>query len=185
MISRRLTLLYALVFAAFMAGLSARAAEQWILIDTGARTLTVMREREPVVVFDNISVGRNGTTHTKMRHDNRTPLGVYRVSGVRENSRFHRFFTIDYPSLEDAQEALDSGRISEAAFRAIRSAHEHGEQPPATTPLGGYIGIHGIGDGDPRIHEDYDWTDGCIALRDEQIDELTPLITEGMTVVIR
>lgn len=161
-----------------------RAADYWILVDTTALTLTVLQDEKPVATHADISIGRNGFTRQKVSRDQRTPLGAYHVSAIRNNSRFHRFIAIDYPSLDDARDALRSGRIDEATFQAILGAHERGQQPPADTPLGGHIGIHGIGTGDAGIHADFHWTDGCIALTNEQIDELTPLITLGMTVVI-
>jgi hypothetical protein len=165
--------------------LSLRAEDKWILVDTAALTLTVLEGEKPVATHADISIGRNGFTRQKVSRDQRTPLGAYHVSAIRNNSRFHRFIAIDYPSLDDARDALRSGRIDEASFQAILSAHERGQPPPADTPLGGHIGIHGIGTGDAGIHADFHWTDGCIALTNEQIDELTPLITLGMTVVIR
>lgn len=160
------------------------AADRWILVDTSAHTLTVMEGENPIASFADISLGRNGITRQKTRGDSRTPLGAYQVSEVRDSSRYHRFIAIDYPRIEDARKALKSGLIDEATFETILRAHEHGRQPPGDTPMGGNIGIHGVGSGDARVHADYNWTDGCIALTDDQIDELTPLIRPGMTVVI-
>ena len=57
--------------------------------------------------------------------------------------------------------------------------------PPQQTALGGHIGIHGIGAGDPRIHEDFNWTSGCIALTNAQIDDLAGWVRLGMRVVVR
>jgi len=164
----------------------ARSAEgTWILIDTGIRTLSVMDGDRVLHVYGEISIGRNGVTRGKAVRDNKTPLGTYRISSIRIDTVFHRFFVISYPSLADAERAHASGRIDSADLAAIRRAHERGQEPPASTPLGGNIGIHGIGQGDPRIHEDYNWTDGCIALTNEQIDSLSRWIRLGTKVVIR
>jgi L,D-peptidoglycan transpeptidase YkuD (ErfK/YbiS/YcfS/YnhG family) len=51
--------------------------------------------------------------------------------------------------------------------------------------LGGSIGIHGVGAGNRRIHEDFNWTEGCVALTNEQIDDLDRYIHIGTRVVIR
>jgi len=160
------------------------AADRWVLVDTSGLTLTVMEGEKAVATYGDISLGRNGVTRQKILGDARTPLGAYQVSEIRDSTRYHRFIAIDYPRIEDARKALKSGLIDEAAFQAILRAHEQGRQPPANTPMGGNIGIHGVGSGDLRVHADYNWTDGCIALTDDQIDELTPLIHHGMTVVI-
>lgn len=169
------------------AGLSASSAgtDGWLLVDTAAMTVTLMRGTTPATVFGDIAIGQDGATRHKIRNDQRTPLGAYHVSEIRQQSRFHRFIALDYPSLDNAREALQAGIIDRQAFDRIRMAHEHGRLPPSDTPLGGEIGIHGVGDGDIRFHHDYNWTDGCIALTDEQIDRLIPDVTPGMAVIIR
>ena len=57
--------------------------------------------------------------------------------------------------------------------------------PPQDTVLGGHIGIHGIGEGNPEIHRRFDWTQGCIALTNEEIEQLANLVGIGAKVVIR
>ncbi|MCP5245074.1 MAG: L,D-transpeptidase, partial [Burkholderiales bacterium] len=47
------------------------------------------------------------------------------------------------------------------------------------------IGIHGIGRGDPEIHDQFHWTNGCIALTNEQIDQLGKWLKPGVMVKIR
>lgn len=160
------------------------ASDRWILVDTTALTLEVMEGEKVVATYGDISLGRNGITRQKILGDARTPLGAYQIGEIRDSSRFHRFIAIDYPRIEDARKGLKSGLIDDAEFQTILRAHEQGQQPPASTSLGGNIGIHGVGSGDARVHADYNWTDGCIALTDRQIDELAPLIRPGMTVVI-
>lgn len=168
-------------------GLPARvlAAEHWLLIDTKNYTLTVMRGETPLTVFDSIAIGQNGKARNRVRDDGRTPLGTYRINAIRDSSRFYRFFAFDYPNFADARDAVAAGTIDEETFAAIRRAHEHGRAPPQDTPLGGNLGIHGVGNGDARVHEDYNWTDGCVALTNEQIDTLTPYVKPGMIVVIQ
>lgn len=165
-------------------GTALRAEDTWILIDTGDRTLTVMQGEKPLREFRNASIGRNGATGHKLRQDNKTPLGSFRVSRINNHSVYHRFIGLDYPDLDYARRALAAGVITQADFTAIRGAHEQGREPPGSTPLGGSIGIHGIGDGDPRVHEDFNWTEGCVALTNEEVDELTRWIRLGMVVLI-
>jgi hypothetical protein len=162
----------------------ASAGEVWLDVDTNQQILTVLKGSEPVRVFENISFGRNGVTTEKVLKDRKTPLGSYRVRRINDNSRFHLYFGFDYPNLEQAQSAFRSGRISYDQLKAIRRAHYLETEPPADTPLGGFIGIHGLGDGDPRIHEDFNWTDGCIALTNEQVDELAAWVRIGTRVEV-
>ncbi|HSJ49561.1 MAG TPA: L,D-transpeptidase, partial [Gammaproteobacteria bacterium] len=96
-----------------------------------------------------------------------------------------RFFGLDYPNLTHARAGLETGRISRAEFAAIRAALKQGVTPPQQTALGGLIGIHGLGDGDPVVHEDFNWTNGCVALTNEQMDDLAQWVYEGMRVIIR
>jgi hypothetical protein len=67
----------------------------------------------------------------------------------------------------------------------VRRALRTNSVPPQNTPLGGFIGIHGIGIGDPKIHALFNWTEGCIALTNEQVDELAQWVHVGTPVTIR
>lgn len=116
--------------------------------------------------------------------DHRTPEGVYRISGPARASRFHRFLPIDYPSPRDAERALAQGRIDRADLGRILEAHLLGEAPPADTPLGGGLGFHGEGPRWRGDSVDLDWTYGCVALSDADIDFLAERVEIGTEVVI-
>ena len=160
------------------------AGEIWVGVDTNQRTLLVMDGARVLRRFENISVGRNGVTAKKMINDQKTPLGTYHVRRINEASRFHLFFGLDYPTPEQAVTAYQSHVINGRELESIFVAHRRGEQPAFDTPLGGAIGIHGLGDGDPVIHQDFNWTDGCVALTNEQVDELATWVRSGTRVVI-
>jgi murein L,D-transpeptidase YafK len=177
----RLSTVCLLALAILAAG--AVVAETRISIDTRERTLTVIENGQVVHSFENISVGRAGVTREKIADDDKTPLGTYRVRRVKRDSPYHLYFGLDYPSPEQAARASATGLIGAADYQAILRAHQRGEEPPPDTALGGNIGIHGIGRGDPLIHQKLNWTEGCVALTDEQIDELARWIrlqTEGV-----
>lgn len=159
--------------------------EPWVLIDTQARTLTVMKGEERTLVFADISIGRYGATLSKQRGDHKTPLGDFRVAWIRQDSPFHRFIGLDYPSLEYARRAHGEGRLSEKEWKAIKRAITKGLLPPQNTALGGRIGLHGLGKGDPKVHQDFNWTNGCIALTNAQIDQLLTWVGKGTRVSIR
>ncbi|MEW5757706.1 MAG: L,D-transpeptidase [Pseudomonadota bacterium] len=156
----------------------------WIRVDPAGNTLQVIQNDKPVLSFDNISIGRNGYARNRVQGDGKTPLGVFRVAWKNPNSRFHLFFGLDYPSQDHAEQAFRDKRIDFDTYYEIRRALYFGEVPPQTTALGGYIGIHGVGAGNPRVHEAANWTEGCVALTDDQIDQLARWVDIGTLVVI-
>jgi murein L,D-transpeptidase YafK len=176
-------LAYALLCAPVNA--TAQGGETWLLVDTAQKTLTVMQGERVRRSYNNISIGRGGTTPDKRRDDDKTPLGEFRIARIDPDSHFHRFFGFDYPSLEQAERALESGDIDGQQYLRIRQALRSAKMPPQQTALGGFLGIHGVGKGDPRIHEQFNWTSGCIALTNAQIDDLAAWVRLGMRVVIR
>jgi lipoprotein-anchoring transpeptidase ErfK/SrfK len=172
-------------FVCFTGGVQAEQSMPWVLVDTPTLTLSVMRGDEVLATFENISIGSNGTTLAKHVADERTPLGDYTIREIRTSDRFHRFLALDYPSMEDAERALRDGRIDASAFKRIYRARQRGENPPQDTPLGGHLGLHGLGEGSPEIHAQFNWTNGCIALTNEQIDALAGQVKVGTLVRIR
>ncbi|MGK2927054.1 MAG: L,D-transpeptidase family protein [Lysobacterales bacterium] len=180
----RTLLLCLFLWATLLPAPVAATADTWLLIDSAERTLQVMDGEQVVRRFENIAIGSNGAAGRRVLGDRQTPLGTFRISSIRKETRYHRFFGINFPALDDAMRAHVSDKIDDAELAAIRRAHELGEEPPSSTPLGGNIGIHGLGTGDPRVHEDFNWTDGCIALTNEQVDELAQWVRLRMTVVI-
>ncbi len=160
--------------------------EPWLLVDTKADTLSIMQGGQPVKVFRPIAVGSSGAGVKSGRGDNRTPTGVFRVGWINDQSRFKTFIGLDYPNLDYAERALRERRIDKTAYERIRSAWSSGYTPPQDTPLGGQIGIHGVGAGDPRVHSaGINWTSGCVALDNRQIETLRPWVKKGMRVEIR
>ena len=156
----------------------------WLDIDTRSSTLKVMDGDEPKLFFENIAIGRYGTTRDKRQGDNKTPLGQFTIAWVKESSRYHLFFGLDYPTLEYAYRGYLQGQISLDAWQEIREAVAAQRPPPQSTPLGGAIGIHGIGAGDIRFHQYFNWTNGCVALTNEQIDNLSKWVSIGTPVTI-
>jgi len=157
----------------------------YLLVDTRRDTLSVMRDGRIEKSFENIAFGSAGAGRKRRRGDDITPQGRYRITEIRRSGKFGHFIALDYPSLEDAQRALNDKRITPATFELIRASHLQGKPPPQDTILGGHIGIHGVGKGDPKIHQFINWTSGCIALEDRQLIQLLPWIRCGMVVKIQ
>ncbi len=164
--------------------LSVNANDIWVDVDTSEYTLTVMKGEAVQMEFDNISIGRFGTTYSKIKNDNKTPLGQFRIGWINNESRYYRFFGLDYPNRETAQRAYIENRITKETWHSILKATNAEQSPPQHTPLGGYIGIHGIGNGDLEVHNLFNWTNGCIALTNEQIDQLSQWLEPGVMIKI-
>lgn len=178
---RRLLAGLLLLLAPFLAHSS---DEIWLQVDTEALELRVMRGLEVIRVYRDIAIGRSGTTDDKRRLDGKTPLGEYRISLIKNNSKFHRFYGFDYPHLRHAERALQRGDLSVEDYLRVRDAVRAGHVAPQNTPLGGHLGIHGIGAGEPEVHTDFNWTNGCIALTNEQVEELAQWLRRGTRVVV-
>lgn len=173
-----------LLLACFALPVQAAEIVPWVIVDTEARTLTVVDGATILARYDNIALGRGGVGLSRRQGDGKTPVGIFHVAWVNRNSRFRLFFGLDFPNLDHAHRAYTAQLISFGEFDAIKTAFERQQTPPQDTPLGGFLGIHGIGDGSQKIHNQFNWTDGCVALTNDQILELDQWVTVGTKVVI-
>lgn len=173
--------------AAILAAGVAEANEMdvWLLVETRFHVLKVMEGDKPKEVFERIAIGRRGVGYDKHRGDDKTPLGSYRIGWINEKSRFGSFFGFNFPNHDNAKRARSSGLIDDHTYQRLLSAQLDEEVPPQNTALGGQIGIHGIGQGSLTVHQRFDWTHGCIALTNEQLDRLKQWVKKGTLVVIR
>lgn len=156
-----------------------------IVIDTKASTLQVLQDDRQMLVFSDIAIGRYGTSLDRRRGDNTTPLGHFKIAWITDNTSFHRFFGFNFPTKEYVDRAFRSGQLDKKTRNKIYKALAAGRLPPQNTILGGSLGIHGIGKGDVNVHNQYNWTNGCVALTNDQIDLLTDWIRIGTPVEIR
>ncbi len=134
------------------------------------------------------ATGNGGIGDKKYRGDHKTPVGVYYITGFNEQSAFEIFMRLNYPSLKDGFFGLKRSLITREEFNRIAEAERQDAMPPQNTPLGGAIGIHGIGAETAdrlKIHAKLDWTTGCIALTNREIRELRHFVDVGTKVVIR
>lgn len=154
-------------------------------MDTDSATLSVMRGDEAIASYSELAIGRGGVSQHRTRGDDSTPLGEFRVVKVKTDSSYHRFFLLDFPNNEHANRAWSDGRIDLATYVTIVRAVNNHRLPPQNTLLGGNLGIHGLGDANPGVHSVFNWTNGCIALTNEQIDALSPWLRVGTKVVVQ
>jgi murein L,D-transpeptidase YafK len=135
-----------------------------IVILKSARTLTLMSGTKTVKTYK-VALGGQPVGAKDRQGDHKTPEGIYSVDAKNPNSQFHKALHISYPS------QVDRG-----------NARKLGVSP------GGDVEIHGLGAKWGWIgpkHRRTDWTDGCIALTNEEIDEIYPSIKVGTLVEIR
>lgn len=152
-------------------------SSQALLVKDGEQTIRQYR----------VASGKGGQGTKRQMGDNKTPTGKYKIIELRDNSRFHFFMQINYPNTLDAWYGYRNDLIDGKEFRNIVEAISQGAMPPQDTPLGGYIGLHGIGEVTNEkldIHGRHDWTEGCIALTNEEISELRDYIDIGTTIII-
>ncbi len=109
--------------------------------------------------------------------DGKTPLGEFYVFTKNDQSRFYLSLGVSYPSIDDAARGLRENLISPAEHDAIVQAIFDKKMPPQDTKLGGEIYIHGGG-------TEKDWTQGCLALKDEEMKELFEAIPVGAKITI-
>jgi murein L,D-transpeptidase YafK len=112
-----------------------------------------------------VAIGRGGLSPKEREGDHKTPEGLYLIDRRKENSRFHRALHVSYPNEADRERA-----------------RKFGVKP------GSDIMIHGITNGlgwlGP-LHRLIDWTDGCVAVTDAEIDEIWSLVPDGTPIEIR
>lgn len=154
-----------------------------IEVSKSRRTLSARCEGGGVLAMP-VALGREPRGHKLGAGDDRTPEGLYRVSGRARPSRFHVFIPIDYPSADDARAALEEGRISPREHARILYAATFGLAPPSDTALGGGLGLHGEGRRWQGESARLDWTNGCVALSDPEIEFLARRVEVGTQVVI-
>ncbi|MGQ7247509.1 L,D-transpeptidase family protein [Halomonas sp. V046] len=159
--------------------------EIWVLIDDKQSTLKVYRGNTELEVFAPVRVGRGGAKQQRVMGDRTTPLGEFRVDRFNFDSKFDIFIGLDYPTPTHARMALDTGLYSQQDYDDYFDYYRRHRSPPQETVLGGYIGIHGVGEGDMDIHRRFNWTNGCVAVTDQEIRRLASLIDVGTRVVIR
>jgi murein L,D-transpeptidase YafK len=111
-----------------------------------------------------VALGQGGLAPKQREGDGRTPEGHYVIEAKYPN-KYHKGLRISYPNAEDRKRAAKLG-----------------------VPPGGFVLIHGLANGQGWIgaaHRLYDWTLGCVAVTDEEIDEIYKLVAVGIPVEIR
>lgn len=144
--------------------LASNAVADRIVVEKAARRLILMRDGKPLKIY-RIALGRAPVGAKKQEGDKRTPEGSYMIDFHKEDSDFHRALHVSYPSAAD---------IEQATARDVSP--------------GGDIMIHGLPNGSGWIgafHRRNDWTAGCIAVTDFEIEEIWRAVPDGTPIDIR
>ncbi|HEX7665955.1 MAG TPA: L,D-transpeptidase family protein [Polyangiaceae bacterium] len=154
---------------AHAASTKARSAVDRIVIKKGAHTMELF-EGANVVGSYRVAIGPGGAGVKHQQGDNVTPVGRYHVVS-RSPSRYHVFMRLDYPN------ASDRARFAKAVADGTL---------PKGAQIGGDIGIHGA---PPQpewknLHKTVDWTAGCIAVDDDEIEKVAAAVDDGTIVDI-
>lgn len=152
-------------------------AEAHIVIQKRDRRLTVFKNGNAVKTCKMV-LGFTPVGDKEAEGDGKTPEGEFYVFTKNDKSKYFLSLGLSYPGLGDARRGLEAGMITQAEHDEILRAINSGEMPLQTTALGGEIYIHGGG-------VDGDWTCGCVALNDDEMEEIFDASSVGMRVTIR
>ena len=160
----------ALAILAFLSGASVAhpaspdsALADRIEVFKAERRLVLLKDGQPLKTY-RVALGADPVGAKRQQGDHRTPEGRYIIDFHKPDSVFHLALHISYPNEEDR-----------------RQAARRGASP------GGSIMIHGLPNGFAwvgRLHARRDWTDGCIAVTDSEIEEIARAVPDGTVIVI-
>jgi murein L,D-transpeptidase YafK len=129
-----------------------------------AERLLQLRSKGRVVRSFKVALGGEPEGHKLREGDGKTPEGVYTLDWRNANSQFYRSMHISYPRDDD-----------------LEAARRRGLSP------GGLIMIHGLPNGrrsKEMGHPFNDWTNGCVAVTNDEMDEIWSLVEDGTTIII-
>jgi murein L,D-transpeptidase YafK len=166
--------------------LSSIAGELKLVIRKSRYSVTLYKGEIPVKTYQAVFGKGYPNGDKQMRGDQRTPEGEFYICAMNESKRFYKFIGLSYPGLKHAEAGLQSRIISPDEYAMIKKAIEERLPPPWETRLGGAVGIHGrtLETRNARLYVDKNWTDGCIALDNADVDEIYTAVTIGTPVTI-
>jgi murein L,D-transpeptidase YafK len=135
-----------------------------VVVIKGKRVLLLMRQGEIFKTYK-VALGQEPNGHKTKAGDKKTPEGTYILDSRNPDSKFHLAIHISYPKESD-----------------ILNAHRQGVSP------GGDIMIHGLPQDFGRmgkLHRLSDWTNGCIAVTNNEIEEIWRLVPDGTPIEIK
>lgn len=135
-----------------------------IVVEKSRRTMTLYNQGQPVRIYF-IALGQNPLGDKVGIGDNRTPEGLYYIEAHNPASKYYLSLRVSYPNDQDMAESRSRG-----------------------TDPGGDIMIHGLPKGFEKVGADHrkrDWTNGCIAVTNAEIEEIWQAIPDGAAIHIK
>ena len=135
----------------------------FVYVDKASRQIFLYDGKELLATFP-ISLGRAPIGHKEREGDKKTPEGRYVLDYKNPNSQYYLSIHVSYPNTQDKKRARELG----------------------VSP-GGDIMIHGQPNSAnyaPEVLQRYDWTDGCIAVTNEQMDQIWAMVDVPVTIQI-
>jgi murein L,D-transpeptidase YafK len=135
-----------------------------VIVVKNERTLSLLRDGKVIRTYK-VALGGTPVGAKERQGDHKTPEGHYVLDRRNPKSQFHKSIHVSYPKAEE-----------------VRKARESGYSP------GGDIMIHGLPNGRGwlgAVHRAMNWTDGCIAVTDDEMDEIWNLVPDGTPIEIK
>lgn len=135
-----------------------------VVVLKNQRTLTLMKDGKALKTYQ-IALGGEPVGAKQREGDHKTPEGTYVLDRRNPKSKYYRSIHISYPNDEDRVLAKKLG-----------------------VPPGGDIMVHGLPNGFgwlKALHRQHDWTDGCIAVTDEEMGEIWSAVPDGTPIEIK
>jgi murein L,D-transpeptidase YafK len=134
-------------------------------------------EVEKLIKIYKIALGFEPVGNKERTGDGKTPEGEFYVAVKNSKSKYFLSLGLSFPTVKHAASGLAAGLISQIEYEEILKAQREKILPNQKTRLGGEIYIHGGGNL-------WDWTEGCIALENGDVEEIFASVQTGTKVLI-
>lgn len=136
----------------------------YVVLEKSGKSITLWSQGKILKSYPVLALGSNPYGHKVYEGDGRTPEGLYMIDEKHESQKFQKFLRISYPNVQDRLHAKSLG-----------------------VDPGGFVGIHGDKGGVSGFFDRMkpNWTQGCITVRNDAIEELYALVEVGTPILIR
>ena len=144
--------------------------ELYLIVDKSDYELKVYDEDGWYATYP-VVFGNKDLSDKLIEGDRRTPEGTFKILSKKPHQKWHKMFMLDYPTPESWAKFKD--RKAKGII-------------PQSAKIGGGIAIHGTWPHDELVVDDFtNWTNGCVALKNEDLDELDGIVDIGTKVIIQ
>ena len=136
----------------------------YIMVQKQDKVISLWKKGRIIKTYPILAFGADPIGHKVREGDEKTPEGSYIIDTKHPSQQFQKFLRISYPNVQDKENAKRLG-----------------------VPAGGHVGIHGDKGGMTGFFQRFDkrWTDGCIAVRNADIEEIFEIVEIGTPIMIK